>query len=55
LQGKNWAADMINKHLGIYEKDNRQQNGVQIHLPGRDPMELTKEETIAQDNNTEPV
>ena len=55
LQGKNWAADMINKHLGIYEKDNRQQNGVQIHLPGRDPMELTKEETIAQDSNTEPV
>lgn len=52
LQGKNWAADMINKHLGIYEKDNRQQNGVQILLPGRDPMELTKGENMPQDEIT---
>ena len=50
LQGKNWAADMINKHLGIYEKDNRQQNGVQILMPGQAPVELSKEETPAQDS-----
>lgn len=53
LQGKNWAADMINKHLGIYEKDNRQQNGVQILLPGQAPLELAKEESSPQDTQAE--
>jgi hypothetical protein len=43
LHGKNWAADMLNKHLGLYEKDNRQQSGVQILLPGQAPVHLEKD------------
>jgi len=49
LQGKNWAADMLNKHMGIYEKDNKQQSGVQILLPGREPIELTDGQNNATD------
>jgi phage terminase small subunit len=48
LHGKSWAADMMNKHLGIYEKDNRQQSGVQIHLPGQAPVHLEKDQISAQ-------
>jgi len=39
LQGKSWAFDMIHKHLGIYEKDNKQKDGaVVLNLPGAEPI-----------------
>lgn len=49
LQGKSWAFDMIHKHLGIYEKDNKQKDGaVVVNLPGAEPIvfdNLTKKMT----------